>query len=309
MNEIPGKQILEEVAAELDIDPSFIEKDWYVTQLIAEMSHFKFMDAQIVFTGGTALSKAHRIIKRFSEDTDFRIISNEINTLSKSQQRKILSDFKKNIVEHLKKTFSIDDTLIKSRNDNRFISLDIDYPTLFNRKESLRPHILVEFTFTTMAIDPIKLPVSSLANELMEKLPEVSSIYCTDPVENACDKLSALIWRVADRDRTSADDDATIVRHLYDLAAMGKTVITHPKFKKLAIDTIQKDDERSEKIKGLSLEEKVSGSLNRLKEDKIYEKEYGTFVKGMFYGNEQVHEFKEAIVQLENLTGFIKCID
>lgn len=85
MNEIPGKQILEEVAAELDIDPSFIEKDWYVTQLIAEMSHFKFLDSQIVFTGGTALSKAHRIIKRFSEDTDFRIISNEINTFSKSQ--------------------------------------------------------------------------------------------------------------------------------------------------------------------------------------------------------------------------------
>lgn len=75
MNKIPGRQILEEVAAELDIDPAFIEKDWYVTQLIAEMSHFKFIDAQIVFTGGTSLSKAHQIIKRFSEDTDFRIIS------------------------------------------------------------------------------------------------------------------------------------------------------------------------------------------------------------------------------------------
>jgi hypothetical protein len=49
-----------------------------------------------------------------------------------------------------------------------------------------------------MAIDPIKLPVSSLVNELMEKDPEVSSIYCTHPVENACDKLSALVWKVAD---------------------------------------------------------------------------------------------------------------
>jgi len=306
MNEIPGKQILEEVAAELDIDPSFIEKDWYVTQLIAEMSHFKFLDAQIVFTGGTALSKAHRIIKRFSEDTDFRIISNEINAFSKSQQRKILSDLKKNIVEHLKKIFSIDNTLIKSRNENRFISLDIDYPTLFNRAESLRPHILVEFAFTTMAIDPIKLPVSSLVNELMEKDPEVSSIYCTDPVENACDKLSALIWRVADRDRTSVDDDATIVRHLYDLGAMGETVIKHPVFKKLVIETIQNDDGRSNKIKGLSLEQKISSLLNTLKEDKTYEKEYGTFVKGMFYGNEQVHDFKEAILRLENLTEFIQ---
>lgn len=306
MNEIPGKQILEEVAEELDIDPAFIEKDWYVTQLIAEMSHFKFMDAQIVFTGGTALSKAHRIIKRFSEDTDFRIISNEINTLSKSQQRKILSDLKKSIVEYLKKTFSIDDAFIKSRNENRFISLDINYPTLFNRKESLRPHILVEFTFTTMAIDPIKLPVSSLVNELMQEDAEVPSIYCTDPVENACDKFSALIWRVANRNRASADDDASIVRHLYDLSAMGETVIKHPGFKKLAIETIQNDDDRSDKIKGLNLEQKISNLLHTLKEDKIYEKEYGTFVKGMFYGNDQLHDFKEAKAQLEKLAEFIK---
>lgn len=306
MNEIPGKQILEEVAEELDIDPSFIEKDWYVTQLIAEMSHFKFIDAQIVFTGGTALSKAHRIIKRFSEDTDFRIVSNEINTLSKNQQRKMLSDLKENVVEYLKKTFSIDDTLIRSRNENKFFSLEIDYPTFFNRKESLRPHILVEFTFTKMAIDPIKLPVSSLVNELMQKDPEVPSIYCTDPVENACDKLSALIWRVADRDRTSADDDATIVRHLYDLAAMGEIVTKHSKFKTLAIETIQNDNDRSDKINGLSLEQKISGLLNTLKEDKIYEKEYGTFVKGMFYGNDQLPDFKAAIGQLEKLAEFIK---
>jgi len=301
MNEVPNKQILEEVAVELGIDPSFIEKDWYVTQLIAEMSHFEFIDAQIVFTGGTALSKAHRIIKRFSEDTDFRIISEKINAFSKNQQRKILSDLKKNIVEHLKKTFLIDDALIKSRNENRFISLEIDYPTFFNRKESLRPHILVEFTFTRMAIDPIKLPVSSLVNELLEKEAEVSSIYCTDSVENACDKLSALIWRVADRDRASADDDATIVRHLYDLAAMGETVIKRPGFKRLAVETIQNDDGRSDKMKGLGLDQKINGLLNILKEDKIYEREYGTFVKGMFYGNEQLHDFKEATVQLERL--------
>ena len=40
---------------------------------------------------------------------------------------------------------------------------------------------------------------------------------CTDPAENACDKLNALIWRVGDRDRGAADDDKTILRHLHDL--------------------------------------------------------------------------------------------
>ena len=74
----------------------------------------------------------------------------------------------------------------------------------------------------------------------------------------------------------------------------------------MAIDTIQNDDGRSNKIKGLSLDQKINSLLNTLKEDKTYEKEYGTFVKGMFYGNEQVLDFKEALSQLENLTEFIQ---
>jgi hypothetical protein len=87
---------------------------------------------------------------------------------------------------------------------------------------------------------------------------------------------------------------------------MGETVIRHAKFKTLAIETIQNDDDRSDKVKGLTLEQKVSGLLNTLKEDNTYEKEYGTFVKGMFYGNEQLHDFKDAIAQLETLTEFLK---
>jgi hypothetical protein len=47
---------------------------------------------------------------------------------------------------------------------------------------------------------------------------------CVDPVETADDKLSALAWRVPARDRTRADDDPTIIRHLHDLAAAAADV-------------------------------------------------------------------------------------
>ena len=34
MIELPDKQIIEDVASELEIDPAFVEKDWFVTQFV-----------------------------------------------------------------------------------------------------------------------------------------------------------------------------------------------------------------------------------------------------------------------------------
>lgn len=59
------------VAAEaLDLPPAVIEKDYWATQALrglvgAHSQHF-------VFKGGTSLSKAYRLIQRFSEDIDVR---------------------------------------------------------------------------------------------------------------------------------------------------------------------------------------------------------------------------------------------
>ena len=74
MNAVPGKELIMEVALELGIDPAFVEKDWYVVQVIREIISIDLSGAQLIFTGGTALSKAHRLIQRFSEDIDFRLI-------------------------------------------------------------------------------------------------------------------------------------------------------------------------------------------------------------------------------------------
>jgi predicted nucleotidyltransferase component of viral defense system len=66
MNAVPNKTLIVEVALELGIDPAFVEKDWYVVQMIREIVDADLFGAQLIFTGGTALSKAHQLIQRFS---------------------------------------------------------------------------------------------------------------------------------------------------------------------------------------------------------------------------------------------------
>lgn len=85
MNGRPEKALIEDIALEMGINPSFVEKDWYVTQAIRTISAIQLPAFTFVFTGGTALSKAHKLIQRFSEDTDFRVLAPFLLNESASQ--------------------------------------------------------------------------------------------------------------------------------------------------------------------------------------------------------------------------------
>jgi hypothetical protein len=55
-----------------DLDPSFVEKDYWVTQVLRAL-HAEYPGA-FLFKGGTSLSKGYGIIERFSEDIDVLVV-------------------------------------------------------------------------------------------------------------------------------------------------------------------------------------------------------------------------------------------
>lgn len=81
MNIFPKKALIEEVALVRRISEAFVEKDWFVTQVIKILAENQQTDFILIFTGGTALSKAHKLIHRFSEDIDFRILNHRCGLL------------------------------------------------------------------------------------------------------------------------------------------------------------------------------------------------------------------------------------
>jgi len=110
-----------------------------------------------------------------------------------------------------------------------------------------------EFTEATLSLSPLLRPVSSLIAELTKTDPEIPAVACIDPVENAVDKMSALVWRVPDRDRQPEDDDPHLARLIHDLAALQPHAIAHVNFKYLTIGMIRQDDHRCDRIAGLPL--------------------------------------------------------
>ena len=296
MNERPEKQVFEEVALLKNIDPSFIEKDWLVTQVIAVLANHNAEGFEFVFTGGTALSKAHKLIQRFSEDVDFRVIASIT-----PQNRKTLSTFKNGVIDAFRQSgFAIVDDQIQARDGNRFFSIDFDYPSHFSRSNALRPHIQIEITVRDLQCSQIYLPVSSFVNAVTKNTAEVSRIACIDPVESAADKLSALAWRIPDRVRGGKDDDPSLVRHIHDLALLKERALAHTNFSALAAASMQEDDRRSKNnpsFAGFPMSEKFQQMLTILETDKEeYAREYDLFVKGVSYAAEgEVPDFTTAV--------------
>lgn len=305
MNAVPNKAIIEEAALELGINPAFVEKDWYVVQLLKLITGMNLLGAEAIFTGGTALAKAHLLLERFSEDIDFRLVDPIVESLSRSEQRRRLSGLKGLIHGIIANHFPKGGNQLKARDENRFFSIEVEYPSQFAPSEVLRAHVLIEFSVTGLSLPPIPLPVSSFIGQLTKKDPEIPVIQCIDPVETAIDKMSALVWRVPDRVREPQDDDPDLVRHIHDLVVLHQRAIAHPNFKALAIEMIARDDDRCPKISGRPLKEKMSILMNTLENDGEYLTEYNRFVQGMSYASGKVPSFEEAIRRLKDLANHL----
>ena len=81
----------------LGIPVQLIEKDYYISAVLRLLSKSAYAP-QIVFKGGTSLSKAYQLINRFSEDVDFAVISEQ---MSGNQVKTLLSHLIKEVTAGL----------------------------------------------------------------------------------------------------------------------------------------------------------------------------------------------------------------
>jgi len=79
---------IQEVSKQVGLETFIVEKDYWVSFILKNLTKSEFAE-EIVFKGGTCLSKAYNLIERFSEDVDLLMLETE-NTQSKTQKEKRL---------------------------------------------------------------------------------------------------------------------------------------------------------------------------------------------------------------------------
>jgi hypothetical protein len=73
-----------------------LEKDVFVTEVLQRLADIDAEGIQLIFCGGTCLSKAYGLIGRMSEDIDFKVVLP--TGISRSQKSRMLSHFKKHLI-------------------------------------------------------------------------------------------------------------------------------------------------------------------------------------------------------------------
>ena len=304
MSQPPEPELIEVIAADLGVDPAFVEKDWYAVRLAAVVAGTAEREAYPVFSGGTSLSKAYGLIQRFSEDLDFKF-GMPPGGLSRGQRR----TFRNRIVEAIRRdgAFTLRDADVHPGDESRFFRCHVVYRDPPAASDGLRPHLQLEVTFSAPAAATERRPIASFVGRARREGPEIAGIACVSPVETAADKLSALTWRVLTRQRENPDDDPTLIRHLHDLAALEATVAGNPAFVPLFLRTADEDAGRgspSEMLRALTPSGRLQRLIGVLGDDAAYRAEYDRFVLSMSYARTgETPSFEAALESLTRLVA------
>lgn len=268
-----------------------VEKDLHVVKAIAAIAAIDAAPFTLVFGGGTALARAHRIIRRMSEDVDFKIVPRPAAPVSRSAIRRQIGLLRKRVSAALQAAgFAFDpadETATWSLNENRYTVWHLPYASDSGAGEGLRPAIQIEMTYAPLRQAPVMLPVSSFVAEAHDHAPEVAALPCVSVTETAAEKLVALTRRTAmELAGLSRDPDPTLVRHIYDLHVMREHV--DPAVVAELARAIAEADAREFGNQYPAYAADIAGetkkALQALQTAPAYRTRYGDFIVAMAYG-------------------------
>ena len=243
------EQLILRTSEALGIKAEIIEKDYYVTLFLKELVS---VSPDIIFKGGTSLSKCYHLIDRFSEDIDLNI---ETETKPSESRRKQLKSSIVGVIDKLNFTLTNPENVKSRRDYNRYI---IDYSSVLGASY-LKEMLIVETAVYQRAYPTVRKQASSLIYDYLSAngFDDFIKEYALEPFElnvqaaerTMIDKLYALA------DYYLAGMTTEHSRHIYDIYKLLTVVSIDEKLKALAVSVA---DERRPHSRSLSVQEGVN---------------------------------------------------
>ena len=229
-------ELIQATAEYQGIPAVYVEKDYWVTRVLQRL-HASDHKHEIVFKGGTALSKAHRLIERFSEDIDLA-----------ARTRDMGDSRRKNLIKAVEKTITQDLVYqeghpLESKH-GRFRKTAHAFPTQTKAAAwgQVADTILVEINALADPEPATLMPIASLVHdflgttaraELIEEFELAPFDVLVLSVERTlCEKIMGLVR--AGYEDNAVDDFRRRIRHFYDIVM----IVRQPAYR----DFIANDD-------------------------------------------------------------------
>ncbi len=235
------RKIYQDVSNQLGVPPQAVEKDVWVT-LMLRMVFSSELTPHLIFKGGTSLSKAFDLIKRFSEDIDLGIDRRYLGfegELSKGQIRKLrrashtfVSGELMGILKKQLDEYGVDDSLYELVVENTQISdqdpetILVNYKSLHEENEIpyLQPKVKIEVSARSL-IEPYQ--EVELQSWIDDQYPDATftdgsfPVSTTDPQKTFVEKL-ILLHEEFQKPKEKVRH-FRMSRHFYDIGQILKT--------------------------------------------------------------------------------------
>jgi hypothetical protein len=213
------EDVLNATAKHVNLPVLYIEKDYWVTYVLKRLSESEYKGIAI-FKGGTSLSKAYKLIDRFSEDIDLAVITND---LSSNQIKTLIKKIEKTLLDE---NFSEVSNHRQVSKGSEFRKTVHDYPKLENGDfghavESIiielnsfaQPHPYEPKEISTYIFDFLALNAIEIVDEYELEPFEINVL---DYRRTLCEKISAIARASHENDALNSSLKEKI-RHFYDI--------------------------------------------------------------------------------------------
>ena len=217
------KKTIQEVSDTLNILDAVVEKDYYVTLILKEIAT---SSDKAVFKGGTSLSKALKVINRFSEDIDISFSEH----IGASRRKKLKYNVIAPIADKLGLVITNLDKTESDRDINNYI---FEYKPLSKSNAHIVPAVKVETSLVT-AVFPFK--AMPIGNYIADYAKDISlKKYGLEPFMMNVQALErTLIDKVfAICDYYLTEKSRRLSRHIYDIHKILPLIKFDKQFKEL----------------------------------------------------------------------------
>ena len=291
------KDIVEQTSADIGRAAAVIEKDYYVTMILKQLS---LRLPNVVFKGGTSLSKGYKIIDRFSEDIDITFDEH----IGEGRRKKLKNVILKGISEELKMPIvNFNDT----QSDRDYNAYLFKYESVFAIEDDKMPsYVKLETALGSYAFPTQVVPIANYVGDYLEKIAETKFEYLygldkfemklQSPERTYIDKIFALC------DYYMQGKSKRYSRHLYDIYKMTPLIVFDSDFRKLFFEI--REHRKAMKIcpsaaDGVDL----SGLIKKWCKEDFYREDYGTIT--LYFASDMVL-YEDTIKQMMNLADIIE---
>lgn len=285
------EQLVLRTSEYLEVKAEIVEKDYFVTLFLKRIAAVM---PDIVFKGGTSLSKCYHIIKRFSEDIDLNLQS-EIKPPERKRRQ-----LKANIIQIINDLeFELTNPdAVKSRRDyNRYI---IDYPSSLSAAY-LKEQLIVETAIYQRAYPTKVMSADSLIYQYLHEngYGDFIKQYDLEPfalnVQTAERTMIDKMYALADYYLLNTTTEHS--RHIYDIYKLSEIVTVDDTLKELALSVAE---ERRPHKMCLSVQngKNVNEILREVIDKKTYKEDYDTITVPLLF---EAVSYNTAVSALENI--------